>query len=88
MRCHCPMTQTNHHRRVPGGSEPVRPENPASENPGGAGGAHDPMRDDAVDGEELVVPRVPSLPCDSARQSTEHKLTGHMQCTEAGVAIA
>ena len=35
------------------------------------------MRDDAVDGEEFVVPRVPSLPCDSARQSTEHKLTGH-----------
>ena len=39
------------------GSEPARPENP---DPGG--GAHNPMRDDAVDGEELTVQRVPSLP--------------------------
>ena len=44
--------------RFPAGSEPVRPENPDPEDPGGA---HDPMRDDAVDGEELVVPRVPNL---------------------------
>ena len=36
------------------------------------------MRDDAVDGEELVVPRVPSLPAEpSARQIAEYELTGH-----------
>ena len=36
------------------------------------------MRDDAVDGEELMVPRVPSLPPEpSARQIAEHELTGH-----------
>ena len=54
------------------GSEPGRPENP---DPGGAG---DPMRDDAMDGEELMVPRVPNLPPEpSARQIAEHELTGH-----------
>ena len=65
---------------MPAGSEPVRLENPY---PGGApdpevpGGAHDPMRDD-VDGEELMVPRVPNLPLEpSARQIAEHELTGH-----------
>ena len=73
MRCHCLGP-----RVFPAGSEPVRPENPGPENPGGAGGAHDPMRDDAVDGEELMVPRVPSLPpVPSARQIAEHELTGH-----------
>ena len=36
------------------------------------------MRDDAVDGEELMVPRVPILPPEpSARQIAEHELTGH-----------
>ena len=36
------------------------------------------MRDDAVDGEELVVLRVPSLlPEPSARQIAEHEWTGH-----------
>ena len=36
------------------------------------------MRDDAVDGEELMVPRVPNLPPEpSARQIAEHELTGH-----------
>ena len=59
------------------GSEPVRPENPDPEVPGGAGGAHDPMRDD-VDGDEAMVPRVPNLPPEpSARQIAEHELTGH-----------
>ena len=44
--------------------------------------------DDAMDGEELMVPRVPNLPPEpSARQIAEHELTD-MQCTEAGVAIA
>ena len=36
------------------------------------------MRDDAVDGEVLMVPRVPSLlPEPSARQIAEHEMTGH-----------
>ena len=36
------------------------------------------MRDDVVDGEELVVPIVPSLPSEpSARQIAERELTGH-----------
>ena len=45
---------------LPAGSEPVRPENPDPEVPGGArdpgvrGGAHDPMRDD-VDGDEGAI---------------------------------
>ena len=52
----------------PAGSEPVRPENPHPEDPGGVRGAHDPLRDDAV----------PSLPPEpSARQIAEHELTGH-----------
>ena len=60
---------------VPAGSEPVRLDNPDPEDPGGA---HDPMRDDAMDGEELMVPRVPKLPPEpSARQISEHELTGH-----------
>ena len=68
---------------MPAGSEPVRPENPDPEVPGGArdpevsGGAHDPMRDDG-DGDEAMVPRVPNLPPQpSARQIAEHELTGH-----------
>ena len=68
---------------MPPGSEPVRPENPDPEVPGGArdpevpGGAHDPMRDD-VDGDEAMVPRMPILPPQpSARQIAEHELTGH-----------
>ena len=90
MRCHCLGP-----RVFPAGSEPVRPENPDpedpggaggapdSEVPGGAGGAHDPMRDDAVDGEEAMVPRVPSLPPEpSARQIAEHELTGVDRLTE------
>ena len=57
------------------GPNPVRPENPDPEDPGGA---HDPMRDDAMDGEELMVPRVPIVPPEpSARQIAEHELTGH-----------
>ena len=60
---------------MPVGSEFVRLENPDPEDPGGA---HDPMRDDAMDGEELMVPRVPNLPPEpSARQIAEHELTGH-----------
>ena len=71
MRCHCPRTQS-FLRELPVGSEPARPENPDP------GGAHDPMRDDAMDGEELMVPRVPNLPLEpSARQIAEHELTGH-----------
>ena len=36
------------------------------------------MRNDAMDGEELMVPRVPNLPpVPSARQIAEHVLTGH-----------
>ena len=36
------------------------------------------MRDDAMDGEELMMPRVPNLPTElSARQIAEHELTGH-----------
>ena len=72
---------------LPAGSEPVRPENPDPEDPGGgapdpevpeaAGGAHVPMRD-GVDGEQAMVARVPHLPPGpSARQIAEHKLTGH-----------
>ena len=39
------------------------------------------MRDDAVDGEELMVPRGASLlPEPSARQIAEHELTGHTLC--------
>ena len=73
MRCHCLSP-----RGFPAGSEPVRPENSDPENPGGAGEAHDPMQDDAVDGEELMVPRMPNLPPEpSARQIAEHELTGH-----------
>ena len=35
-------------------------------------------RSNAVDGEELMVPKVPSLPPEpSARQVAEHELTGH-----------
>ena len=78
-------------RGLPAGSEPVGPENPDPEDPGGArdpevpGGAHDPMRDDAMDGEELMVPRVPSLrPESSARQIAEHELTGQHSSREEG----
>ena len=36
------------------------------------------MRDDAMDGEELMLPMVPNLPPEpSARQIAEHELTGH-----------
>ena len=36
------------------------------------------MRDDAMDGEEPMVPRVPNLPPEpSARQIAEHELTEH-----------
>ena len=36
------------------------------------------MRDDDVDGDETMVPRVPNLPPEpSARQIAEHELTGH-----------
>ena len=39
---------------------------------------HDPVRDDAMDGEELMAPRVPKLPPEpGARQIVEHELTGH-----------
>ena len=59
---------------MPARSEPVRPENPDPEVPGGA---HDPMRED-VDGDEAMVLRVPNLPPEpSARQIVEHELTGH-----------
>ena len=48
------------------------------QDPEDPGGAHDPMRDDAMDGEELMVPRVPILsPEPSARQIAEHELTAH-----------
>ena len=75
MRCHCPRLRQSFLGRVPAASEPVRPENPDPED---LGGAHDPMRDDATDGEELMVPRVPNLPPEpNARQTAEHELTGH-----------
>ena len=58
------------------GSEPVKTEK--IQNQEDPGGAHDPMRDDAMDGEELMAPRVPNLPPEpSARQIAEHELTGH-----------
>ena len=39
------------------------------------------MRDDAVDGEELMIPRVPRSPLEPcARQIAEHELTGHAVC--------
>ena len=58
---------------LPAGSELVRPESPEV-----PGGAHDPMRDDAMDGEELKVPNVPNLLTEpSAKQIAEHELTGH-----------
>ena len=83
MRCRCPRTQTIVPWGLPAVSEPVRPENPISEVPGGArdpevpGGAHDPMRDD-VDGDEAMVPRMPNRPPEPcARQIAEHELTGH-----------
>ena len=46
---------------------------------GGAGGAHDdPKVDEAVDGGELIVLRVPRVPPEpSASQIAEHELTGH-----------
>ena len=73
MRCHCLL------RGFLVGSEPVRPESPDPEDPGGAGGTHDPMRDDAVDGEVLMVPRGASLLLEtSAKQIAEHELTGHV----------
>ena len=53
----------------------LRPENPDPEDPEGA---HDPMRDDAMDGEELMVPNL--LPEPSARQIADHELTGHAVC--------
>ena len=72
MQCHCLLGG------CPAGSELARLENPDPEDPGRAGGAHDPMREDAVDGEVLMVPRVPSLLLEpSARQIAEHELTGH-----------
>ena len=84
-----PLSEDSDNRlsgRLPAGSEPVRPENPDPEDPGGA---HDPMRDDAMDGEELIVSRVPNQPPEpSARQITEHELTGHAVYREVGVAIA
>ena len=75
-----PLSQDSDNRssgRLPAVSEPVRRENPDPEVPGGAGGTHDPMRDDAMDGVELMVPRVPNLPPQpSAGQIAEHELTG------------
>ena len=82
MRCHCPRTETIVLGGLLAGSEPVGPENPDPEDPGGA---HDPARDD-VHGEEAVVPRVPSLPPEaSARQIAEHE---NMYVQKLGVAIA
>ena len=89
MRCRC--LKKFRIGGLPARSEPVRPENPEvpggardPEVPGGArvpevpGGAHDPMRDGALDAEELLVPRVPNLPPEpSTRQIAEHELTGH-----------
>ena len=69
MQCHCLEIQN---RGLAAGCELVRPENPDPEDPGGA---HDPMRNDAMDGEELMVPRVSHLPPEpSARQIAEHEL--------------
>ena len=70
---------------LPAGSEIVRPEN--QEDRGGAEGAHDPMQDDAVDDEELMVPRVPNVPPEpSARQIAEHvfvqKLVSPLRCVD------
>ena len=80
MRCHCPRTQTTVPRGDAGLVRTCKTGKTKPEDPGGAGGALDPMRDDddAVDGEELMVPRVPSLPPEpSGRQIAEHELTGH-----------
>ena len=63
----------------PAKPEPVRPENLDPEDPG-AGGAHDPMRDDA---EELMVPRVPSLLLEPSAKTDRD-----MQYAEAGVTSA
>ena len=35
------------------------------------------MRDDAVDGDELMVPRVPNLPLKPSARQIAEKLTGH-----------
>ena len=71
-----PLSGDSESGGLPAESAPVRLEN--QEDPGGAGGAHDPMQEDAVDGEELMVPRVPNLPPEpSARLFAEHELTGH-----------
>ena len=79
MRCFCHSL-----RRAPGrvrtrSENPEKPGGADGANPGEAGGAHDdPMRDDAVDGEELMILRVPRIPPEhSARQIAEHELTGH-----------
>ena len=75
MRCHCPRTQTIVPRGTAGPVRTCKTGNPDSEDPGGA---HEPVRDDATDGEELMVPRAPNLPPEpSARQIVEHELTGH-----------
>ena len=70
---------------------PWNPEDPGGAdvaNPGIAGGAHDDsMHDDAVDGEELMIRRVPRLPLEpSARQIAEHKLTGHALYSSCAIA--
>ena len=57
-----PLSEDSDNRslgEVPAGSDPARPENPDPEDPGGA---HNPMRDDAMEEEELMMPRVPNLP--------------------------
>ena len=80
MRCHCLEIQN---REVTGRVRTCKTGESRPEVPGGArdpevpGGAHDPMRDD-VDGDEAMVPRVPSLPLEpNARHIAEYELTGH-----------
>ena len=79
---------------LPAGSEPVRPENPDPEVPGGARdpevprGAHEPVRDD-VDGDDAMVLRMSNRPPEpSARQIAEFELRRDMHCAEAVVVIA
>ena len=56
----------------------MSPENPGEADAANQGGTHDdPMRDDAVDGEELLIPRVPRISEPSARPIAAPELTGH-----------
>ena len=80
VRCRCPRTQTTVPREVARRVRTVRQENPDPEDPGGAGGAHGPVRDDAVDGEELMIIRVPRLPSQT-HCNTDRRTRGGGTCS-------